>query len=117
MYEGKAETELAPYLLPQESGNHAGVRFAAVTDERGRGLLLATENPEGMSFSALPWTPHEIENAAHHYELPPVHYTVVRASLGQLGIAGDNTWGSMTHPEFKLPVDKKLEFSVMMRGI
>ncbi len=117
MFEGKAETQLAPYLLPQESGNHAGVRFASVTDERGRGLLLATEIPDGMSFSALPWTPHEIENAAHHYELPPIHYTVVRASLGQLGIAGDNTWGSLTHPEFKLPVDKKVEFSVMMRGI
>lgn len=117
VYEGKAETELAPYLLPQESGNHAGVRFASITDERGRGLLLASQSPEGMSFSALPWTPHEIENAAHHFELPPVHYTVVRASLGQLGIAGDNTWGSLTHPEFQLPVDGKLEFSVMFRGI
>ena len=117
MYEGKAQSQLAPYLLPQESGNHAGTRFASVTDDKGRGMLLATQAPEGMSFSALPWTPHEIENAAHHYELPPVHYTVVRASLGQLGIAGDNTWGSLTHPEFRLPVDKKVEFSVMMRGI
>ena len=32
-----------------------------------------------MVFSALPYTPHEIENAMHPYELPPVHYTVVRA--------------------------------------
>lgn len=119
MYEGKVKDQLAPYLLPQESGNHAGVRFASVTDERGRGLLLATELPEGMSFSALPWTPHEIENAAHHFELPPVHHTVVRASIGQLGIAGDNTWGSLTHPEFRLPVEKgkTFKFSVMMRGI
>ena len=29
-----------------------------------------------LSFSALPYTPHELENAAHHFELPPVHYTV-----------------------------------------
>ncbi|WP_192575353.1 glycoside hydrolase family 2 TIM barrel-domain containing protein [Butyrivibrio fibrisolvens] len=119
MYEGKASSQLAPYLLPQESGNHAGVRFASVTDERGRGLLLATELPEGMSFSALPWTPHEIENAAHHFELPPIHHTVVRASIGQLGIAGDNTWGSLTHPEFRLPVEKgkTFKFSFMLRGI
>lgn len=117
VYSGKTETELAPYLLPQESGNHTGVRMAAITNAKKRGLLIASSSPYGMSFSALPWTPHEIENADHHFELPPIHYTVVRTSLGQLGVAGDNSWGSFTHPEFKLPVDKKLEFSMMFRGI
>lgn len=33
-----------------------------------------------MMFSALPYTPHEMENAMHPYELPEVHYTVVRVA-------------------------------------
>ena len=40
-----------------------------------------------LSFSALPYTPHELENAAHHFELPPVHYTVVRVAKKQMGVA------------------------------
>jgi beta-galactosidase len=117
VYEAKAENQLAPYLLPQESGNHAGTRLASVTDERGRGLIFRACDEIGMSFSALPWTPHEIENAGHFYELPPVHYTVIRASLAQMGIAGDNSWGAFTHPEYLLDVSGKMEFSFSFRGI
>ena len=117
LYRAKVTDQLTPYLLPQEAGNHEKVRYAAVTDEKGRGLLFAADTSGGMNFSALPWTPHEIENAAHSFELPPVHYTVFRASLGQLGIAGDNSWGAETHPEFRIPTDKPLTFRVLFRGI
>ena len=30
-----------------------------------------------MEFYTMPYTPHEVENAMHPYELPEVHYTVV----------------------------------------
>ncbi len=49
-----------------------------------------------MMFSALPYTPHEMENAMHPYELPQIHYTVVRVAKGQMGIAGDDSWGART---------------------
>ena len=70
-----------------------------------------------MMFSALPYTPHELENARHPYELPEVHYTVVRAALGQMGVGGDDSWGSPTHPEYLLKTDKKMEFSFSFKGI
>lgn len=70
-----------------------------------------------MEFSALPYTPHEIENAAHSFELPQVHYTVVRVSAKQMGIAGDDSWGSKTHPEYLLNADGKMEFTFSFRGI
>ena len=43
-----------------------------------------------LSVNVLPYTPHEIENATHVYELPPVYYTVVRIALKQMGVAGDD---------------------------
>ena len=70
-----------------------------------------------MMFSALPYTPHELENAKHPYELPQVHYTVIRAALGQMGIAGDDSWLSVTHPEYLLNADEKMEFTFRFRGI
>ena len=41
-----------------------------------------------MTFSALPYTPHELENAMHDFELPEVHYTVVRVAKAQMVSVG-----------------------------
>lgn len=53
----------------------------------------------------------------HHYELPPVHYTIVRVAMKQMGIAGDDSWGSKPHPEYYIDMDEKLSFSFKFKGI
>ena len=114
IYKNKVKDNMAKYLVPQECGNKTGVRYAKVTDYKGRGMLF---EGDGMNFSALPYTPHEMENAHHPYELPPVHYTVVRVAKAQMGVGGDDSWGAKTHEEFLIPVTKKLEFSFRIKGI
>ncbi|MGB4660324.1 MAG: glycoside hydrolase family 2 TIM barrel-domain containing protein [Mobilitalea sp.] len=114
IYRNKVADNVSKYLLPQECGNKTGVRYAKVMDRKGRGMLFSGDE---MNFSALPFTPHELENAAHPYELPPVHYTVVRVSKSQMGIAGDDAWGARTHDEYLLDVTKTLEFSFDFKGI
>ncbi len=114
IYRNQVSDNVADYIVPQETGNKVGVRWAKVTDKRGRGLLFEGDS---MSFSALPWTPHEMENARHPYELPQIHYTVIRAAMMQMGIAGDDSWGSPTHPEYLIHADKRLEFTFRFRGI
>ena len=41
LFEGKVANQLAKYLSPQESGNKSHVRFAKLTDKKGRGLIVA----------------------------------------------------------------------------
>ena len=109
---------LADYLVPQECGNKEEVRYAEIKDRKGRGLRFEMSPENGpMCFSALPYTPHEMENAMHSFELPEVHYTVIRAAKAQMGIGGDDSWGSCAHPEYLIPVDRKLEFSFYFCGI
>ena len=114
VYENKVADNVAEYLVPQESGNKCRVRYANVMDKKGRGMLFFGDE---LSFSALPYTPHELENAAHHFELPPVHYTVVRVAKKQMGVGGDDSWGAHTHPEYLLDVSEKMEFTFCFRGI
>lgn len=114
IYRNKVADNMAKYLRPQECGNKTGVRWATVTDYRGRGLKFESDS---MYFSALPYTPHEIENALHPYELPPVHYTVIRCALAQMGIGGDDSWGAKTHPEYLLPTGVPLRFAFSFCGI
>ena len=118
VYQNLVQDNLARYIVPQECGAKEEVRYASVTDRSGRGMLFEMDEKSGpMMFSALPYTPHEMENAKHVYELPQVHYTVVRAALGQMGIAGDDSWMSFTHPEYLLNVEGKMEFTFRFRGI
>ncbi|MDD2354889.1 MAG: glycoside hydrolase family 2 TIM barrel-domain containing protein [Lachnospiraceae bacterium] len=114
IYSQLAKDALAPYLIPQESGNKMGVRWATVTDKRNRGLLFAGD---GMNFSALPWSPHEIESAGHPFDLPEIHHTYIRCALAQMGVAGDDGWGARTQPEFLLPAGQKMEFEFAFRGM
>ena len=114
VYSGSVQDQMTRYLVPQECGNKTGVRWARVTDRKGRGLLFAAPEGTTMNFSALPWTPEEIENAAHHTELPPVHHTIVRCSLMQMGVAGDDSWGARPHEQFRIKAEK-LHFEFSMR--
>lgn len=113
-YQNLVADNMAKYLVPQECGNKTGVRYAKVTDALGRGLLFTGED---LYFSALPYSPHEIDNATHPTELPPVHYTFVRVALQQMGVAGDDTWGALPHPEYLIDNSKKLTLHFSFKGI
>lgn len=114
VYRNLVKDNVAQYLVPQECGNKTEVRYAKITDRKGRGLLFTGDR---MNFSALPYTPHELENAKHHFELPEVHYTWVRVSKQQMGVGGDDSWGAPVHPEYLIDVSGKLEFTFEFRGI
>ena len=114
IYSSKVADNMAKYLVPQECGNKVGVRYARLVDAKGRGMMFEGDE---LSFSALPYTPHELENAAHVYELPQVHHTIVRVALAQMGVGGGGSWGSLVHPEYHIDVTKPLEFTFRFKGI
>jgi len=114
IYHKKVAENLAEYLVPQECGNHTGVRKVSITDNKGRGVCFAGND---LSVNVLPYTPHELENAAHAHELPPVYYTVARIALKQMGVAGDDSWGAKTHEEYLVHTTDKLTLSFDFKGI
>ncbi len=114
IYHKKVTENVAAYLVPQECGNHTGVRKVSITDNKGRGVCFAGKD---LSVNVLPYTPHELESAMHVYELPPVYYTVARIALKQMGVSGDDSWGSRTHSEYLLDATHKLTLSFDFKGI
>ena len=113
IYSNQVADNMAKYLVPQESGNKMGVRWAEVTDEKGYGLLFRAG---GLQFSALPWSPQQIDAATHPNELPPVLDTYVRVGV-QMGVGGDDTWGALVHPEYRLDNTKEMEIRFSFKGI
>ena len=84
-----------------------------VADRKGRGLRLTATAP--MEASALPYSAHELEQARHPYDLPPVHHTFLRASLGEAGVGGDDTWGAPVLPAYTVPNTTK-HFAFYLKG-
>ena len=113
IYRNRVPDNMAAYLRPQECGNKMGVRTASVTDRNGRGLRFTSD---GLQFSALPYTPHQIDTAEHPNELPPALSTIVRIGL-QMGIGGDDTWGALVHREYLLDNSKPMEIEFSFRGL
>ncbi|MCF0131932.1 MAG: hypothetical protein HUJ71_09370, partial [Pseudobutyrivibrio sp.] len=87
--------------------------YAKITNDKGDGMLIIAD---GLGLSALPYSPSEIDAAAHPTELPPVHYTFIRVGE-QMGVGGDNSWGAMTHPEYLLDNSKQKSISFKFKGI
>ncbi|TAH70856.1 MAG: DUF4981 domain-containing protein [Anaerolineaceae bacterium] len=114
IYRNKVKDNMAKYPVPQECGNKTKVRYAKVVNSKGHGLMFSGKE---LNFSALPYTPHELENASHQYELPEVHNTVIRVSKQQMGIAGDDSWGARTHEEYLIDIEKSLELSFSFKGL
>ena len=112
IFRNKVGDNLANYVIPQECGNKTDIRWAKLVDNRGFGLEIVGDG--NIEFSALPYTSHELENAFHHYELPPVQHTVINVHKKQMGVGGDDSWGALPHPEYLIPSDRPmvLEFSI-----
>ena len=141
IYQNEVTDNVARYLTPQESGNKVGVRFASVTDKEGTGLLFkmgragsALLDPDeavggltyaaddqklpagGLQFSAMPYSPQQLDAATHPNELPPVLDTYVRVGI-QMGVGGDDTWGALVHPEYLIDNTKDIAIHYSFRGI
>lgn len=103
---------LTQYTVPQECGNVTNVRYAKVFSNDGYGMCFKAD---ALDFNALFYTPHELEQARHHYELPSVYQTVVRIGK-QMGVAGDDTWGARPHEEFLLKGNQPHKISFCFYG-
>jgi len=116
LYSGPVNMQIHDYVRPQENGNKTDVRWVALTDENGVGLL-AVGMPL-LSVSAWPYTMHDLESAGHIHELPRRDTITLNLDYKQMGVGGDDGWTERArpHPEYRLPV-KKYSYSFRLRPI
>lgn len=103
----------APYLMPQETGNHEEVRWAEITDGHGHGLRVnraAGADPFAMSLQ--PYSSFMLEEAQHQDELPVPKHMFLRVLAAQMGVGGDDSWMSPVHPQYQIPADRLISLDV-----
>jgi beta-galactosidase len=118
MYQGTVDEQYFDYSEPTESGNKVDVRWVALTNNNGVGLL-AIGIPL-LSVNALHYTAEDLttdgrEGPSHNYEIQRRDNIYLNLDYRQMGVGGDNSWGARVHPEFTLPGNEKYAYSFVLR--
>ena len=98
-YSGTVSAQFQNYIRPQENGSKSEVRWAAVTDGRGLGLL-ATAQPL-LAVSVHHFTTADLTAAEHTFELQPRPETVLHLDYTQGGL-GSQSCGPGPLPPYLL---------------
>ncbi len=128
LYESTVADQYTPYIRPQENGYKTDTRWLTLTDDDGDGILVSG-NPL-FCFEALNNTHDDFESPGrlsmyrkdaltantHTIDVKPRDFVNLNIDLGQMGVGGDNSWGAMVHPQYRL-MEKKYEYSFRIRPV
>ncbi|HYG35386.1 MAG TPA: glycoside hydrolase family 2 TIM barrel-domain containing protein [Clostridia bacterium] len=102
LYTGKVEDQFyAEYSEPGETGNKVNVRWLALANDKGIGLM-AVGLPL-LSANALHYGTEDLNAGKHAFELPRRDYITLNLDLKQQGVGGDDSWSAWPHDEFLIP--------------
>ena len=116
IYSGSVEELIHDYVRPQENGNRTDVRWVAMTNEEGNGLLVSDIGGTFLSVSAWPYTMEDLEMAKHVHELPRREDITLNIDYKQQGVGGDIPALAMLHNEFKLKKDTPYYYAFRLKG-
>ncbi len=117
VYSGHVMDQYHPYIRPQENGYKTDVRWVALTNKEGIGLL-ATGLPL-IATAASRFLPDDYEygpekDQRHPTDMKPRDLVVFNVDLRQMGVGGDNSWGAKPHDEYML-FPKSYSYSYRLR--
>ncbi len=111
VFRGTVQEQYVPYIRPQENGNKTDVRWAAVTDIRGMGLL-AIGMPL-LEVSAHHYTAEDFTHAKHTHELVRRDETIFNLDYRQAPL-GSNSCGPGPLPEYLIKAEP-VDFSMRLK--
>lgn len=88
MHKNTVEGEFVNFPKPQDMANHEDVRWCALTNNSGQGVMfLATDR---LSVSALPYSAMDLIKAPHPYQLPKIGDTYLHLDCAVTGLGGNS---------------------------
>ena len=128
LYESTVADQYIPYIRPQENGYKTDTRWLTLTNDNGTGILVSGDPL--ICFAALNNIHDDFESPGklsqyrkdaksantHTVDIKPRDLVNLNIDLGQMGVGGDNSWGALIHPQYRLP-EKKYEYSFRIRPV
>ena len=86
-----------------------------MTDLLGRGIRVS--GSPTFDFGIVPYTVEELSKKKHPHELTPCGNWVLHLDCGQMGLAGENSWGVRPWNNHQLHADKVYRLSFQLEGV
>lgn len=99
LYRGQVADQYEFYVHPQENGNKEDVRWAALTDAEGRGLLVVAAGL--LAMSAHHFTAEDFYQADHAHLLRPRQEVILCVDYRQMGLGGGSC-GPPPLPQYRI---------------
>ena len=112
LYGGKVEEQFENHIMPQENGNKTDVRWVALTNIRGTGLLIDGEDV--INTSARHYTDENLTEAAHTNELKRIDEIVLNIDHLVSGV-GSGSCGPQTLEQYRVK-PRPTSFTVRFRA-
>lgn len=119
VFSGKVRDQYHPYIRPQENGNKTDVRWIALTNDKGMGLLAV-----GLPFLSISahhfliddFDPGPKKRQRHTFHLKKRNLVALNLDYKQMGVGGDTSWGKRArpHPGYTLYA-KEYSYSFRLR--
>lgn len=101
-YHSTVNEQAFPYPRPQETGNKEGVRWLALRNSTGSGLLVVAEG-EPFAASALRFTAQDLAAATHNHELKPREEVILSLDARHCGL-GNGSCGPGVLTKYAVPI-------------
>lgn len=105
------------YMRPQESSTRADVREFALTNKKNCGIKVTAYYDKPIMFSALPYTPQQLDSFQHMNEVDRSGNICVTVDATQQGIGGDMPGQAYVREQYKLKSGEKLSVSFLVEPI
>jgi beta-galactosidase/beta-glucuronidase len=111
LYHGTVDEQYVPYIMPQENGNKTDVRWAALSNAQGIGLLAIAEPL--METSVSHYAVDRLYRAMHTNELERSSEVFFNLDLRQCGLGGASCGPGTLDKYLVWPFEQR--FSVLLR--
>jgi beta-galactosidase len=114
-YSGTVMDQYTPYITPQENGNKTDVRWVALQDTNGLGLIIVGK--QLLEINAHHYFESSFnEQTIHTIDVPFQNVTELCIDLHQQGVGGDNSWGDPVHDQYRL-LGKEYDYRFIIKPV
>ena len=103
-YKSTVEEMFTKYVSPQENGTRTDIRWIAVSNQNGIGIMAIGEPL--LSASTLYYTDEALTQKSrgtmHPTDLIANNFVNINLDYKQMGVGGDNSWGAYPHDQYRI---------------
>ena len=115
-YNSTVKEMFTNYVSPQENGTRTEIRWIALSNELGTGLMFVGEPL--VSASTLYYTDENLtqkkRGTMYPTDLIERNFVAVNIDYKQMGVGGDDSWGAHPHDQYKI-FPKEYSYKFIMR--